>query len=114
MKLICRVCPVCDSDDCEEVVALRQELFTISNPTYNQDGFEQWADPEQLYPIVKCRHCEMIYSLFHLDDETEALVYNRVIDSDISLDRVLTVPRRIKDLKRWLELLTLVNASHPG
>lgn len=114
-NLIHRVCPICASTDYEEVVTLRQENFTTSNPSYRLDRLDELGlDPEQLYPIVKCCQCEMVYSLYHLDDETEALVYNRIIDPDASLAKVLTVSRRIKDLKRWRGLLSLVNKSRPG
>lgn len=115
MKLIHRVCPVCGSSNYNEVLTLKQADFTTSNPTYRLDRlFELALDTEQLYPIVKCSQCRMIYSLYHLDDETESLVYNRIIDPDASLDKVLTVSRRIKDLQCWLGILSLVNQAQPG
>ena len=115
MKLVRRVCPICASDDYEEVVTLRQADFTTPNSTYRLDRLDELAlDPEQLYPIVKCNHCRMIYGLYHLDDETEALVYNHLIDPDASLDKVLTIPKRISDLQNWMGLLSVMKTSRPG
>lgn len=115
MGLVQRVCPLCASIQYRQVATLRSEHFTASNPTYRVDRLgELGLDREQWYPIVKCSQCEMIYSLYHLDDRAEAVVYDRIIDSDASLALASTVSRRIRDLKRWLDLLSLINRSRPG
>ena len=56
----------------------------------------------------------MVYTLYHLDDKREGLVYNRILDNEASLQKVLTVGRRAGDLQRWLSLLTLVNKQKLG
>jgi SAM-dependent methyltransferase len=115
MKLVRRICPLCASTEHQQIMVLRQDDFTMPNSTYHLERLDELGlDPAQLYPIVKCRHCSMIYSLYHLDDEIEALVYNWIIDPETSLEKALTVSRRRKDLKRWLGLLSLVEESNPG
>lgn len=113
--LATRHCPICASANHDEVVTLRQNDFTASNPSYRLDRLSELGlDPRQTYPIVKCRKCEMIYSLHFLTGGSEALVYNRIIDPGISRKKILSISRRITDLRHWIDLLTLVNQSSPG
>jgi SAM-dependent methyltransferase len=110
MTLIKRDCPLCFSPEHDEVVILHQADFTLSNPSYQLDHLaELGLDAKLEYPIVKCRKCKMIYSLYSLDDEAQSIVYNQVIDSDRSLKKVMTVSKRIKDHKRWIDLLSLLD-----
>ncbi len=108
MPLIERLCPVCSSSERSEVVILKQDHFTKNNPSYNLGKIPALGlSPEQEYPIVRCVECGLIYSLYHLDDEGEKIVYNEIIDSGISKRKVLTIGRRLGDLKRWHNLLSL-------
>lgn len=114
MRVIKRNCPLCQSTTYDEVVILKQTDFTTSNPTYCLDCLpELGLYPEQKYPIVMCKQCSMIYSLFHLSDDAEAYVYNRIIDSGISTNRILTPKRRIKEVSKWLGLLKVAYESQP-
>ncbi len=91
------------------------ENFITSNPTYRFDKLSEVnLDPLQPYPIVQCRKCSMIYSLFHLDDEYEAFVYNHIIDAERSAAKKLTISKRIKDLKKWIYLLSIIEKTKPG
>ena len=115
MNLVKRACPVCKSDNFDVVVTLKQDHFTKNNPSYRIDRIPELdLDPHQLYPIVACRQCGMVYTLYHLDPERESIVYNRVLDSEVSRAKVLTVNRRIRDLRAWLNLLALAKKSKPG
>ena len=110
MSLIKRNCPFCKADDYKEVVILREHHFTKNNPSYRLDRIpELGLDPDQHYPIVSCRQCGMVYSLYHLDDAKELIVYNRIIDTEVSRNKVLTIKRKLSDLKRCQNLLTLTN-----
>jgi SAM-dependent methyltransferase len=113
--LLTRSCPVCRSDNFDEVLILHQTEFTTPNPGYRLNHIGSLGlNPEQAYPIVKCRNCDMVYSLYCLPDEAESIVYNQLIDPDASRAKVLTIARRIKDLKHWVNLLSLVEKLKPG
>lgn len=115
MSLVKRACPLCKADNYSIVVTLKQDHFTKNNPSYRVDRIPELdLDPDQLYPIGSCCQCGMVYTLYYLDDEREAIVYNRIIDPEVSRAKVLTVGRRMGDLKRWLNLLALVNDSKPA
>ena len=51
----------------------------------------------------------MSYSLYHLDDHQESLVYNHIIDHEISKSRALTLEKRLECIKIWLILLALID-----
>jgi SAM-dependent methyltransferase len=112
VSLVKRFCPFCNADKYKILVALQQEQFTKTNPTYNFDRIsELQLKSDTSYPIVSCYGCEMIYSLFHLDDERESILYNRVISPEISKSKILTWGRRFSDLQRWMGLLELSRIS---
>ena len=112
MSLVKRVCPLCKAEDYSTVVVLKQHNFTKNNPSYRLDRIQELGlDPDQHYPIVSCRRCGMFYSLYHLNDKQEAIVYNQIIDTEISRNKVLTIRRKLSDLKRWQNLLALANTK---
>jgi len=113
--LLQRSCPVCDSENFDELLNLHQDDFTASNPSYRLDkAGDLGLNPEQIYPIVKCRQCGMVYGRYRLSDEAEAVVYNQLIDVGASKNKIMTIARRIKDLRHWVNLLSLVEKSKPG
>ncbi len=115
MSLIKRVCPLCGADDHSTLVVLKERHFTKNNPSYRLDRIHELGlDPDQDYPIISCRRCSMVYSLYHLDDRGEALVYNRIIDKDRSKAKILTTRRRMADLERWMNLLSLDVGQRSG
>ena len=111
-NLIKRLCPLCGSENFDEIITLKENNIITSNPSYRIERISELGlDSDQLYPIVKCRLCEMIYSLYHLDDKREKIVYERIIDTEISKMKVLTLGRRIADGRKWLKLLSLIDDS---
>ena len=114
-QLYPRNCPICASDSQQSILELDAASFIHSNPAYRMEKITALGLPiDRSYSIVKCVQCGMIYSLYHLDADSEAQIYNLVIDPEISLSKVMTVNRRIQDIQRWLGLLSLVNREKPG
>lgn len=114
MALVERTCPLCGSESRAELVTLTQDDFTTVNATYRLDRVPGLGlDPAQRYPIVSCRDCGMAYSLYHLDDVTEARVYNEIIDAERSLAKVSSLGRKRGDLIRCLKLVDLVESGDP-
>ena len=108
MSLIKRTCPLCAADSYKILIVLEERYFTKVNPSYRLDRIHELGlDPDQRYPIVLCRRCGMIYSLYKLDDERESIVYNRIIDTEVSRSKVLKIGRKLSDLKRWQNLTAL-------
>lgn len=108
MTLIKRACPVCSCSTADTVLTLNQNDFTLNNPSYNLNEIAELSlRPDQTYPVVRCVECHLIYSLYHLDSNGENIVYNRVINSSVSKEKILTYGRRMGDLKRWLNLLAV-------
>lgn len=109
MSLIQRKCPLCGESGHDVVVELEQKDFVEPNDTYNKEivpllGLESG----QRYPIVSCRSCRMVYSLYRLDDERLSIVYNRVIDPDKSLEKTMRIGRRLQDVAIWRSILGLL------
>ena len=108
--LIKRYCPLCHADDFTTMISMKQGQFTLNNPAYRLDRIHELSLPsDQLYPIVACKSCGMVYTLYHLTDEKEALLYDRIIDPDYSKSKVTTLKRKISDNKTWLLLLHLLS-----
>ncbi|MFC1851866.1 class I SAM-dependent methyltransferase [candidate division CSSED10-310 bacterium] len=86
MSLYDRCCPFCFSHNFDILLNLKIEDFAPLNPTYDLDqivfmGFAQ----DQRFPIVKCRHCGFVFSLYGLSEQQTNHLYSNVIDLKKSL-----------------------------
>ncbi|MBT3349761.1 MAG: class I SAM-dependent methyltransferase [Nitrospinaceae bacterium] len=109
MSLIQRKCPLCRDSEHDVIVALEQKDFVETNDTYNKEIVPLLAlESDQQYPIVACRACRMVYSLYRLDDERLSIVYNRIIDPQISLEKTMRISRRLQDVAIWQSILRLL------
>ncbi len=114
MSIIKRKCPLCDCDEYKSILCLKENQFTLNNNSYKVYSIpELGLNPKKDYPIVKCNKCKMIYSLYHLDDNQEFILYKDIISQEKSMKKIMTIGRRNGDHKRWLSLLSLVNKSKP-
>ena len=113
--LVRRVCPVCGADEPQTVLTLTAEDFVHNNSTYILERIpELGLDPATEYPIVACGKCEMVYTQYHLEFDRLDIVYERLIDPEKSLEKVMRCDRRIVNHRDWIGLLQLVARQAPG
>lgn len=107
-----RSCPLCGADDAHHLITLKEANFTNSNPSYDLDQLKELDLPSSVeYPIVSCNQCEMVYSQYHLDSWRENFVYEHVISRTKSLNKVMTLKRRIQDTQVWLHVLKMIEKN---
>jgi 2-polyprenyl-3-methyl-5-hydroxy-6-metoxy-1,4-benzoquinol methylase len=112
MALIERKCPVCGLDKPNKVITLHQDDFTLNNSSYNVSEIPKLGlNPNNEYIIVECASCHLTYSSTHLDPSSEEHLYNKVINSSISKNKIMTWGRRTGDLKRWSQLLSVAGKN---
>ncbi|MBA4367885.1 MAG: hypothetical protein C0403_09640 [Desulfobacterium sp.] len=105
-KLVTRNCPLCNSNEYRILLVLKEDHFTKVNKSYILSRISELnLNADQDYPIIKCNKCQMIYSLYCLNAENENLVYERIIDHDVSRRKIMAVNRRRYDVGVWIGLL---------
>src|SRR3989338_4618724 len=111
--LVYRLCPFCKSDYYDAIVSLKQSDFIPANLAYRSDFlFSLKLEPDFQYPIVRCKECSFVYSLYHLDDIRERALYELIISKDISFSKVNSWGRKRGDLLRLLSLVELLSLDN--
>jgi 2-polyprenyl-3-methyl-5-hydroxy-6-metoxy-1,4-benzoquinol methylase len=103
-----RSCPGCDAHVYENIVSLSPLHFVPLNHSYRSDVLEILdLDPNEYFPIVRCRLCGFQYSLYLLKPELLDNLYNQCIDLPASKSKIYKAYKRKDYLHIWSSLFNL-------
>ena len=107
-----RLCPICDSSDAKVIMKFTPELLASINPTYNLNVLKTaLKGKKDLLSYSKCKECGMVYCENIWDDETLRMVYDNAIDHNKSLEKILSIEKRISINRLWINILRILKLS---
>lgn len=103
-----RNCPVCETNKAEVIMTFTPELLCAVNPTYKVEELRKAIiGKDDLVTYSECDVCGMVYCETLWDNDTLRIVYDKTIDHEKSLEKVLLLNKRIAITRTWNNLLRL-------
>lgn len=103
-----RCCPNCDANEYINIITVSPSHFVPLNHSYCTDVLGILGiNPNELFPIVRCRLCGFHYSLYILNSDLLNKLYNQCIDLQTSQSKIYKVHKRKNYIRIWSELFYL-------
>jgi hypothetical protein len=103
-----RRCPNCDAIEYINIITVTPSHFVPLNQSYCENVLEVLGvDPNEPFPIVRCRLCGFQYSLYILASDLLHKLYNQCIDLVTSQSKIYKVYKRRDYIQIWNTLFYL-------